>query len=294
MAVGLRIGSLGALVLAAGLFLAGAALARPEADVEARLKTIREETQRAMRTEPPTPGATTIWRVPGVGYEWQDCVNGCPTLVAIPAGQVIVGGVKVTIAYPLGVSKYPITAADWAVCVRAGVCHTNGEFGDFSRGKYPVVNLSWRDAQDYVAWLSRRTGAAYRLLSEAEYRYVNGAGAVTRYWWGDQIGVGFANCVGCGPGLGLRAAPAASFLPNAFGIYDTTGNVSSWTGDVYGDTLSRIPSDGSPNLGGDPEVRVLRGGGWTGDAASLSLDSRAPAPIDARLPDLGLRVARVF
>ena len=62
-----------------------------------------------------------------------------------------------------------------------------------------MINVSWEDAQRYVAWLSEVTGKTYRLLSESEYEYATRAGTTTAYPWGDNIeSNGKANCNGCG------------------------------------------------------------------------------------------------
>ena len=57
--------------------------------------------------------------------------------------------------------------------------------GDRAGDLLPVLNISWNDAREYVAWLSQRTGKRYRLPSEAEFEYILRAGAQTRFWWGD-------------------------------------------------------------------------------------------------------------
>jgi formylglycine-generating enzyme required for sulfatase activity len=62
---------------------------------------------------------------------------------------------------------------------------TNHERQRWGRGKRPVINVSFDDAMAYVAWLSRKTGKTYRLLSEAEREYVTRAGTATAFWWGD-------------------------------------------------------------------------------------------------------------
>jgi formylglycine-generating enzyme required for sulfatase activity len=92
------------------------------------------------------------------------------------------------------------------------------------RGRQPAINVSWDDAQQYVAWLSRITGQPYRLLTEAEWEYAARAGTTTAYYWGDDIGKGNANCDGCGSRWGgKQAAPVGSFAANAFGLYDMAG-----------------------------------------------------------------------
>jgi formylglycine-generating enzyme required for sulfatase activity len=76
--------------------------------------------------------------------------------------------VRVTIAAPFAVGKYAVTFDEWDACVADGVC--NGYRPDDRRlgGKYPVINVHWEDAKAYTAWLSRKTGKAYRLTTEAE------------------------------------------------------------------------------------------------------------------------------
>ena len=68
-----------------------------------------------------------------------------------------------------------------------------------------MINVTWDDAQQYVAWLSKMTGKPYRLLTEAEWEYAARAGTTTAYSWGDEIGKGNANCNGCGSQVGQPA-----------------------------------------------------------------------------------------
>ena len=104
------------------------------------------------------------------------------------------------------------------------------------------------------------TGKDYRLLTEAEWEYAARAGTTTRYVWGAEIGVGNANCNGCGSGWDNReTAPVGSFAPNAFGLYDMAGNVWKWTQDCFHENYREAPSDGSEWSGGDCGRRDLRG-----------------------------------
>ena len=142
---------------------------------------------------------------------FRECAKDCPEMVVVPAGEFMMGSPatekgrstnegpqhKVMIAKPFAVSKFDVTFADWDACVSVGGCPQVGDSG-FGRGTRPVINVSWDEAQQYVAWFSKMTGRPYRLLTEAEWEYAARAGSTTAYFWGDEIGKGNANCSGCG------------------------------------------------------------------------------------------------
>ena len=68
----------------------------------------------------------------------------------------------------------------------------------WGRGRRPVIDVSWNDAQRYVAWLSSQTGQQYRLLTEAEWEYAARAGSTSDFSWGRFTGRNRANCSACG------------------------------------------------------------------------------------------------
>ena len=79
-----------------------------------------------------------------------------------------------------------------------------------------MTNVSWDDAQEFVAWLSKTTGKAYRLPSEAEWEYAARGGSTTPFWWGKDVGTGRAQCADCGaPEIGRTrlAVRAAAPIP---------------------------------------------------------------------------------
>jgi len=138
---------------------------------------------------------------------------------------------------------------------------------------WPASCLNWNDAEAYVSWLNskvrnlpsaagHRTGP-YRLPSEAEWEYAARAGSTTARWWGDQIGVGNANCDSCGSRWdGRTLAPVGTFGPNQFGLYDMLGNVWQWVADCWHDSYLGAPTDGEVWAGGDCTHHVVRGGSW--------------------------------
>ena len=115
-----------------------------------------------------------------------------PEMVEIPAGSFRMGcvtrgkcdgderPVREVRVDEFALSKHEVTFAQWDVCTECGNCRWVSDEG-WGRDDRPVVNVSWHDAQTYVAWLSRETGEACRLPSEAEWEYAARAGAETRY-----------------------------------------------------------------------------------------------------------------
>jgi formylglycine-generating enzyme required for sulfatase activity len=201
---------------------------------------------------------------------------------------------KVTIAKAFAVSEFDVTFADWDACVAVGGCPQVSASG-MGRGMKPVINVTWDDAQQYVAWLSRMTGKPYRLLSEAEWEYAARAGKTTAYAWGDEIGTGNANCIGCGSQWDNReTSPVGSFKPNAFGLYDMAGNVWQWVQDCHHNDYNGAPDDSSAWTGEDCSRRVARGGSWGLNPLELRSAVRDWGATDSRSNGIGFRLARTL
>ena len=248
-------------------------------------------------------------RLPGRGEVFRDCAE-CPEMVVVQEGAYTMGSPpdepgrwedegprhRVTIARPFAVGRYEVTFAEWDACRRAGGCsHAPGDEG-WGRGSRPVIHVSWKDAKEYVGWLSEKTGRTYRLLSESEWEYAARAGTDSAYYWGAEAGEGRANCGGCeGRGGGAKTAPAGSFPPNGFGLFDMSGNVWEWVEDCGHRDYSGAPSDGSAWLKpGDCRLRMLRGGAWDDAAARVRSAIRYWEFADTRRDVIGFRVARAL
>jgi formylglycine-generating enzyme required for sulfatase activity len=241
------------------------------------------------------------------GSEFKECAVACPSMVVIPAGKFSMGSSEeevgrtegegpqheAAIAKPFAVSKYEVAFDQWDACVAAAACPRARDA--WGRGIMPVINVSWDDAKLYVAWLSRLTGKEYRLLTEAEWEYAARAGSNARYSWGDEPGIGNANCNGCSGAWILQAAPVGSFQPNAFGVYDMEGNVWEWVEDIWHDSYEGAPADGSAWLqGGDATYRVIRGGSWHNETELLHAAIRFKRHRKVQFDTLGFRVARTM
>jgi len=197
----------------------------------------------------------------------------------------------VTIAKPFAVGKFEVTFDEWDTCVAHGWCQINPD--NFGRGKQPVINVSWRDADTYVKWLSEVTGKRYRLLSESEWEYSARAGHPTTFPWGNDPGARNANCRSCGNEFdNKKTVEVGWFRANNFGLYDMNGNVWEWCADVAELSYEGAPVDGSPRTGGPRARRILRGGAWNSAATNLRPSARYAAAPVGRHEDYGFRVAR--
>ena len=231
---------------------------------------------------------------------FRDCKE-CPEMVVLPSGSFVMGSTEsdsgsqpkerprheVDIqSFALG--KYEITFAEWDACVSDGGCDHEPDDQGWGRGSRPVVNVNWKDAKQYVAWLSGRTGEVYRLPSESEWEYAARAGTTTQYAFGDDITEAQANF---GSIFG-RTTDAGSYPPNAWGLHDMHGNVREWVEDVYNTSYEGAPSDGSPWLDGNEGKRTIRSGSWNYSPDIMRSAYRDHHPQARRAFDLGFRVAR--
>ena len=145
---------------------------------------------------------------PAGGEVFRDCdATWCPELVVVPAGSYIMGSPeseagrnanegpthRVTIPESFAVGVYEVTFEEWDACRRGGGCSRNPGDKGWGRGRRPVIDVSWSDAQAYVRWLSGETGEEYRLLSEAEWEYVARAGTTGPFHFGATISTAQAN-----------------------------------------------------------------------------------------------------
>ena len=234
----------------------------------------------------------------------------CPQMVVLPAGSFIMGSPAteqghqpseepqhlVRIAKPFAVSKSELTFDEWDTCVNYDGCPQSVADSGWGHGQQPLINVTWGDAQHYVAWLSKMTGKPYRLLTEAEYEFAARAGATTAYSWGDDIGKDKANCKGCGSQWdNTQTAPIGSFAANGFGLFDMVGNVWEWVEDCVKDNYDGAPTDGSAWIeGGDCKNRMVRGGSWNNTPVNLRAANRVATSTGFRDNLLGFRVARTL
>jgi formylglycine-generating enzyme required for sulfatase activity len=238
------------------------------------------------------------------GRVFRDCPD-CPEMVVVPAGEFMMGSPpdeegryaqhespqhKVTIHRSFAVGKYEVTFAEWDACVAAGkfACRHRPDDEGWGRGNRPVMNLTQRDiTQDFLPWLSKKTGKPYRLLTEAEWEYAARAGSTTRYYFGtdesdlctyenvhdlayraakvQERAIMLRNepLANCQDGY-VNTAPVGSFKPNAFGLHDMLGNVQELAEDCWDGSYQGAPTDGRARTTSTDGCfyRAIRGGAW--------------------------------
>ncbi len=250
---------------------------------------------------------------------WRDCAD-TPEMVTIPGGSFLMGELGETgLLYerpirevqikPFAMGRYEITFLEWDDCQADGFCQARPDDKGWGRGFRPVINVTWLDAQQYVTWLSRKTGQPYRLASEAEWEYAARAGTTSSFPWGEAL---TATCdhanafdisghnerpnwfwsVYCVDGYPYTA-PVGSFPPNAWGLYDMQGNVWEWTQDCWHSDYTGAPTDGSAWIsGGECDKRVNRGGGWGNHPRTLRSAKRDADSATGYGDAFGFRIAR--
>lgn len=252
----------------------------------------------------------TAWAKPA-GEVFSDALPGDklgPELVVVAAGSFVMGDATgrgnlnerpprtVDITRDFAIGRYEVTFADWQHYAQAnGLAMPDNEGWGLSSQR-PVIHVSWRQAHAYTQWLSRVTGAHYRLPTEAEWEYAARGGGEGYYWWGDELDsdeqAPRAHCRGCATSRLLRnkTALVGQFPANAFGLHDTAGNVWEWTASRYTDSFDGSETESSSLF--DDSPRVVRGGAWNsgpGYLRSSLRDLKQPHHSDYAL---GFRVFR--
>ncbi len=172
---------------------------------------------------------------------------------------------------PLFMGKYPVTQAQWReIASREDLkveCDLQADPSNFKGDERPVEQVSWEDAVEFCARLSKQTGTEYRLPTEAEWEYACRAGTITPFHFGETITTDLANYKGnytyaSEPQGEYRrqTTTVGSFSPNAFGLYDMHGNVCEWCEDDWHDDYEDAPTDGSAWLSGQSIFKVIHGG----------------------------------
>jgi formylglycine-generating enzyme required for sulfatase activity len=178
-----------------------------------------------------------------------------------------------------------VTQAMWQQLIGSNPSHGCGE-----GPTWPVYSVSWNACQEFIAALNEMDPSyVYRLPSEAEWEYACRAGTQTPYSWGATMTEGYCWYSG---NSGSSTQPVAKKLPNAWALYDMSGNVCEWCQDWFHADLTSAPIDGSAWEMPAGTNRVLRGGSWADEARYCRSAYRLDYNPAQGFSNMGFRVAR--
>ncbi len=196
------------------------------------------------------------------------------------------------------IDQHEVTNAQYGECVTAGVCQLasptssntrHAYFYDPAYADYPVIYVTWHDADTYCHW------AGKRLPTEAEWEKA-ARGTNGLLWpWGNTFSPERINFRpgGIDPDTS-DTTPVGSYPGGAspYGTVDMVGNVWEWVADWYAPSYDEESANQNPKGPPSGEKKVIRGGSWNSNIASVRAASRAGAPPDGRFFDIGFRCAR--
>jgi formylglycine-generating enzyme required for sulfatase activity len=213
-------------------------------------------------------------------------------MVLVPAGSFQMGSPpgeplrqdeeiprRVTLTRPFRLASTEVTQRQWLALMPSNRSRSKGD-------DLPVTSVSWRDAKEFCTRLSEKEGATYRLPTEAEWEYACRAGVAEPVAESERPAVAWYadNSEGA-------THPVGQKRPNAWGLFDTLGNVAEWTLDAYA-PYPRVEEDEDPTGPDDGPTKVVRGGAWRSFAPAVRCAARTGTPASYQLHHVGLRVVQ--
>jgi sulfatase modifying factor 1 len=201
----------------------------------------------------------------------------------------------VEITRPFLLAEREVTQQEW----RAVMGASPSRFSECGL-RCPVENVTFFDAQEFIAKLNERPGATlrYRLPTEAEWEFACRAGTTGPFSTGENLTTAQANYNGKMPygsfpagEFRQRTTPGGTFPPNPWGLADMHGNVWEWTADWYGPYPETAAANIDPRGPASGVKRVIRGGSWFFDANSARCGLRYTHSPQDKGFSLGFRLA---
>ena len=226
----------------------------------------------------PTPAAASRDQATNPRARWtRDDYVRCEEM----AKRDAMPGFTVTISRPYYIGRYEVTQAEWKRVMRTNPSVFQGSKVRGNADRHPVDNVTWDDAQAFVRKLSAMDRTArYRLPTEFEWEYAARAGATAEPSWDEIRQSAWEQDVDLG-----TTHPVGGKKPNAWGLYDTLGNVWEWVDDFYNEKLFADPV---PQKTGN--THVLKGGSFVSDVKNTTWSTHAGGPGSGF--DVGFRIIR--
>ncbi len=219
-------------------------------------------------------------------------------MVLIPGGTYMMGSPEnevdrddnegplhsVTISKPFYLGKYEITQAQWAAVMG------NNPSG-FQGNNRPVETITWDDCQAFIQKLNLLGQGTFRLPTEAEWEYACRAGTTTRFYWGDDLKYNqIDDYAWYSSNSNVQTHEVGTKLPNAWGLFDMSGNVWEWCQDRFGEYSSDPQTD--PTGSTNDDQRLQRGGEWDETARACRSANRYYNYPSFNYDGYGFRLAR--
>ncbi|MDE7195865.1 MAG: formylglycine-generating enzyme family protein [Helicobacter sp.] len=239
-----------------------------------------------------------LWGIP-MNMQAQDYTNSIGMIFTlIPAGSFMMGEDpslnnegkdderpqhEVTISKPFYVGIYEVTQKQWEDVMGQNPSYHKGD-------NNPVDSVSWNDVQEFIQKLNaREEHNRYRLPTEAEWEYAARGGTKTRYFWGNEQSklIEHAWVVA---NAKETTHPVGTKKPNAFGIYDTSGNVREWVNDWYDRDYYSKSAKIDPKGPASGYGRAYRGGSKDGAEFPTRSSYRWRETPDTKVQNLGFRL----
>jgi len=219
--------------------------------------------------------AATMVRLPGETFA-MGCATGDTTCYPAEEPQH-----TVTLS-TFSINRYEVSQAQWQA-----VMGTNPSSFIACGEDCPVEQVSWDDVQLFLDRLNTLTARSYRLCTEAEWEYAARAGSTAKWSCGNDEAC-LDDTAWFKKTSGQSPHPVGDKEPNAWELYDMSGNVWEWVNDRYGD----YPAEEATNPAGpgNGTQRVRRGGGWLNLSRNCRCSSRGGSSPDTTVNSVGFRL----
>ena len=209
------------------------------------------------------------------------------------------GSTTTTLTQDFYMGVFEVTQKQWELVMGSNPSNFKGDTLPVEKVSYNAIRGSSNGAQwpsssavdssSFLGKLQAKTGLAFDLPTEAQWEYACRARTTTIYYWGNSMNGNYAWYTS---NSSSKTHPVGGKTPNAWGLYDMSGNVWEWCLDWYG-TLSYGTDPKGSSSGSS---RVMRGGSWLGNESycESSYRSRSNPLNTLSYDDLGFRLSRTL